>query len=91
MKTLEFTLLLLANIGTILSLLPFTALNFEVKKLVDMGGTLHSVSTQKYRTWCKTGKTRIFVDFVIQHQTKFYLATVIGLIGQIFIAYSKSN
>ena len=45
-KNLEFALLLLANIGTILSLLPYAALGFSVEKVVDRAGTLHNVDTK---------------------------------------------
>lgn len=91
LKNLEFILLLLANIGTILSLLPYAALEFSVEKVVDRAGTLHNVDTKKYRSWSKTGRPRTFVDFVMRHQTKFYLVTVIGLTGQILIAHLKPN
>jgi hypothetical protein len=90
-KNLEFALLLLANIGTILSLLPYAALEFSVEKVVDRAGTLHNVDTKKYRSWSKTGRSRTVVDFVMRHQSVFYLITVIGLTGQVLLALFKSN
>jgi hypothetical protein len=90
-KNLEFALLLLANIGTILSLLPYAALEFSVEKVVDRAGTLHNVDTKKYRSWSKTGRSRTAVDFVMRHQSVFYLITVIGLTGQVLLALFKSN
>ena len=90
-KNLEFALLLLANIGTILSLLPYAALEFSVEKVVDPAGTLHNVDTKKYRSWSKTGRSRTVVDFVMRHQSVFYLITVIGLTGQVLLALFKSN
>lgn len=88
---LEFALLLLANVGTILSLLPYAALEFSVEKVVDSHGTLHSVDTKKYRSWSKTGQPRTIVDFVMRHQSLFYLVTVIGLTGQMLVALLKIN
>jgi hypothetical protein len=90
-KNLEFALLLLANIGTILSLLPYAALEFSVEKVVDRAGTLHNVDTKKYRSWSKTGRSRTVVDFVMRHQSVFYSITVIGLTGQVLLALFKSN
>ncbi len=91
LKNLEFILLLLANIGTILSLLPYAAIELSVEKLVDRAGTLHNVDTKKYRSWSKTGRPRTVVDFVMRHQSIFYLVTVIGLAGQIFVALLRTN
>lgn len=91
LKNLEFVLLLLANIGTIFSLLPYAALEFSVEKVVDRAGTLHNVDTKKYRSWCKTGRSRTVVDFVMRHQSIFYLVTVIGLSGQILVYILKTN
>ena len=91
MKNLEFILLLLANIGTILSLLPYAALELSVEKVVSPSGTLHSVDTKKYRSWSKAGRSRTAVDFVMRHQSMFYLITVIGLAGQVLLALFKCN
>ena len=91
LKNLEFILLLLANIGTILSLLPYAAIEFSVEKVVSPSGKLHNVDTKNYRSWSKVGRARAAVDFVMRHQSMFYLITVIGLAGQVLLALFKSN
>jgi hypothetical protein len=91
MKNLEFILLLLANIGTILSLLPYAALELSVEEVVSPSGTKHNVDTKKYRSWSKAGRSRTAVDFVMRHQSMFYLITVIGLAGQVLLALFKCN
>jgi hypothetical protein len=91
LKNLEFILLLLANIGTILSLLPYAAIELSVETVVSSSGKLHNVDTKMYRPWSKVGRSRTAVDFVMRHQSMFYLITVIGLAGQVLLALFKSN
>jgi hypothetical protein len=90
-KNLEFILLLLANMGTILSLLPYAAIDLSVEKVVSPSGQLHNVDTKKYRSWSKAGRSRTAVDFVMKHQSMFYLITVIGLAGQVLLALFNCN